>query len=365
MREVGEERGRPDRERGLLVVDDAGRDGRVPDVLQHGAGADPDRHQEPVEVARLVGEGRRHEDHRVGAEGEPRGADSDARGEGVAGVHHPLRLPGGARGVADLDDLVRIDPPLVEEGPGVDLVLPALLEKHGLERVVAGVAAGAPAPARAAPQHEDVLEVGEPAAKPVEHRLVLEPAEAARDEDRAGLGEREHELELARPEDGHQGVRDGADANAREVDGRELPPVGELERHHVPLADPVGGEPRPDAARDSVDVPVREGGAGARLGPVVGDEDLVRVVAEGVVQVVGGGAIRPVSGRGRGLDPLPRQHDAAVVAVSPGGRARRVHPIPSPCLVDRRARPGSVPPGDRGPARERGSWAASFHAARG
>ena len=301
----------------------------VPDVLQDGAGADPDRHQEPVEIAGLVREGRRHENHGVGAEGEPAGADADARGERVAGVHHPLRLPGGPRGVADLDHLVRIDPPLVEERSGIDLVLPALIEKGGLERILA-----------LAPQHEDVLEARQLRAETLDHRLVLEPAEGARDEERPGLREREHEFELAGPEDRHQRVRDRSDPHAREVDRRELPPVGELERHHVPLGDAMGGEPRPDAAREPVDVAVGEGGAGARFGLVVGDEDLVRVVAEGLVQIVAGGAVRPVSGRGRGLDPLPGQYDAPIVAgpaaaVPRPADARRIHRISFPPSVVR------------------------------
>ena len=263
------------------------------------------------------------------------------RGERVAGVHHPLRLPGGPRGVADLDQLVRIDPPLVEERLRVDLVLPALGHQRRLEGVLA-----------LSPEHEHVLEVGELRAQALDHRLVLEPAEDARDEQGAGLGEREHELELARPEDRHQGVRHRADANAREVQGRELPPVGELKRHHVPLLDPVRGEARPDAAREPVDVAVREGGPRTGLGPVAGQEDLVRVAVEPIVQVVGGRAVRPVPGRGRRLDPLPAQHDAPIVVGTPA-RARRGHPHPSPCLADRRARPESVPPGGCEPGRGR------------
>ena len=133
--EVGDEGGRPDGERDLLVVDDAGRRRRVPDVLQHGPRAEPDRHQESVEVPGLVGERGSHEDHGVRVEGEAGGADPHACGEGVAGVHHPLRLARGSRGVANLDHLVRVDAPLVEERPRVDLVLPALVHEGRLEGV--------------------------------------------------------------------------------------------------------------------------------------------------------------------------------------------------------------------------------------
>ena len=286
-----------------------------------------------------MGEGRRHEDDGVGGEREPVGAQSRARGQRVAGVHHPLRLPGGARGVADFDDLVRIDPALVEQRSGVDLVLPALLDERGSEAVLAFT-----------PQHEDVIEAGKLPAKTLDHRFVLEPAEDARNEERAGFGEREHEFELARPEDRHQRVRNRSDAHAREVERSELPPVGELERHHVALLDAVGGEARPDAARDPIDVAVGEGGANPGLGLVVGDEDLVRVVAQGLVEIVAGGAVRPVPGRGGGLDSFPGQHDEPIVA-DRAARLGRVHGLALLPSSIAGLGGGSVPPG---PARAEG-----------
>ena len=43
MGKIGQERGRPHRERHPLVMDDAGRRFRVPYVLQYGAGAESER----------------------------------------------------------------------------------------------------------------------------------------------------------------------------------------------------------------------------------------------------------------------------------------------------------------------------------
>ena len=58
--------------------------------------------------------------------------------------------------------------------------------------------------------------------------------------------EAQHEAQLALAEDRHQRIGDRADAVAGEEQRRELPPVRQLERDHVALADAALEEPRRD-----------------------------------------------------------------------------------------------------------------------
>jgi hypothetical protein len=61
-----------------------------------------------------------------------------------------------------------------------------------------------------------------------QHGGVVEPAGHRRDHAHPGPGPLQDVPHLAMPQDGQDGVGDGADAGAGQVQGGELPPVGQL-----------------------------------------------------------------------------------------------------------------------------------------
>ena len=212
--------------------------------LQHGPGAEPDLHQDSIEIAGLVSERRRHQDDGPGREREAVGADPHAGGEGVAGVHHPLRLSGGSRGVAELDHLVRIHPALVEQRP-VSISLPAAHER-GFEPVLG-----------LRPRARDVLEIGRFARMPAIIGSYSEPAEhAGMNRARVCANESMNSSSRAR-KIGIKGFEIAPISHAREVQRRELHQLGSWTPPRLP-SHAVGGEPGSDAPRDPVHVAVGE-----------------------------------------------------------------------------------------------------------
>jgi hypothetical protein len=163
----------------------------------------------------------------------------------VGGLHHALGLTRGARGVEQLDHVVRVRPAAGELGGGVEIVLPAPLDQRALEAVVALPA-----------HHQHAFERRQRAAQVGQHGGVVVATEAARHHHEARLGEVEHEAEFALAKDRHQRVADGADAKARQVQRDELPPVRQLERHHVARLHAKADQPQRDAVDAQLELQV-------------------------------------------------------------------------------------------------------------
>ena len=130
---VGEERRGAHRVGDPLGLDELHEVGRVPDLLQDETRAGAQGELHAVEEAGLVPERRRHvaDVARGGAE---RALDRLDRGrDRVGGVHHALRLAGGAGGEHQLDDVV---------GPGTQQA------EQAAKPIVAGAAVEQLVPAR-------------------------------------------------------------------------------------------------------------------------------------------------------------------------------------------------------------------------
>ena len=141
--------------RGALGADQLDRLLRLPDVLQHGAGAQHDRHHQAVHEAGLVRHGRGHQHHVVRAQAQALGVGNDVGHRGVGRVHHALGLAGGARGVDQLRHIVRAGPVAREDLLRVGLVLPGRAAEQALEAVGARAA-----------DHHDLLQVGQARLQP-------------------------------------------------------------------------------------------------------------------------------------------------------------------------------------------------------
>ena len=84
---------------------------------------------------------------------------------------------------------------------------------------------------------------------------------------RLRLGEIEHEREFALAEDRHQRVGAHADAQAGDVQGVELPPVGKLEGEHIALSEPMRMEAERHPVREPLQLAPGEGRLAAVLHP--------------------------------------------------------------------------------------------------
>ncbi|MEA3220799.1 MAG: hypothetical protein OZX49_01914 [Immundisolibacter sp.] len=206
-------------------------------------------------------------------------------------MHGALGLAGGAGGVEQLDDGVGVRPAAGEFGIGVELVFPAGFEQHAVEAVRPVVA-----------DRQHALQMRQLAAQAGQHGRVVEAAEAVRHHQQLGLRELQHERQLALAKNRHQRIADRADAQARQVQRHELPPVGQLEGHHVTRLDAQAKQAERHAVGAVLQLQVRQARGKAGDAVVVDHGQAVRVAVRDLVEHVGQQAIAPQAGVGHGGD---------------------------------------------------------------
>ena len=166
--------------------------------------------------AGLVRERRCHEHYR--AIGKPLGLhDTNAGKQCVIGVHHALWLTSRSGGVADLHDFVRAETPFVQQAGRADLVFPTAIDKCRFEGLFGRAA-----------DDKDFFEIGHVSTDVLDHRGIVKTAKGLRDEQCLGVREGQHEGHLALAKDRHQGIGDGPDVHACQMNGEEFPPVWHL-----------------------------------------------------------------------------------------------------------------------------------------
>ena len=251
--QVGQERRGRLHERDAEAAHRVEADVRVPHLLEDLRDAQPERDPHPVQEAGLVGQGRGHVDHVVGAQ--PKVLDVVIGGavQHVVAVQSALRLTRGARREQQLGDLIA--------GQGGEAGGPSAVEQLAVPVGRLGVPVGqlavpveqlaVPVEQLAVPvgQHDDVLESWQRRAQTFGHRTMVATPVFPRHEQHAGAALAQHERELALAEDRHQRLAHRAGPQRAQRDRDELEAVGELESHRLALeyaeqeqrcCDPVG-----------------------------------------------------------------------------------------------------------------------------
>ncbi len=218
-------------------------------------------------------------DDAVAVDAEPLGERLDGRDERVVGVHDTLGFAGGTGGEHQQRHLVR-----VRAHRGELSRVSALLPRCGHERFpgrvrIAGLAV----------DNEHVLQRRPGRPEPVRHRRVVELAELPRNHQHLGLGEPDHEADLAVPVDRDQRVTDSTDPGGREMQDQELDPVRQLERHHVAGLDAEFQQTQCATVGFGLQLTVGDLPAG------VDRRRLVRGAGDSIVKKVGDGAVREVA----------------------------------------------------------------------
>src|SRR5712691_7396268 len=283
IRQVLEERGRAHREGDALDLDEPGRGRGIPDVEPDARRAEQHRRRKAVEVAGLMAEGRRHQDHVLAGEPEPLVRRPHQRERRVLCLHNPLPLPGGAGGEDHLVHGVRIG--ARERGPSLSR-LPGGVRQLG-ERSLAR--------RRCAAGDEHAPEARQLGLEGGHHCRVVEAAEPLRDHDGVGLEEPEDEPQLGRAVDRRDRIQHGAEAIEREGDEHELVPVGELD-----------GDDR--AARDAVSDSFRQSPLAISARTRSSGAASASLMAPARIRFPGSRTSGPSVCRGRGPPALPRAY---------------------------------------------------------
>ena len=280
--QVGQERGRCHREARALGADHLDRLLRLPDILQHRAGFEHDRHHQAVHEAGLVRHRRGHQHHGLGVQVQAAGVGDDVGHGGVGRMHHALGLAGRARGVDQLGDVVRTGAAGAQDLGRIGRLFPLGAAEQGLEAVGAF----------AIDDHE-LLQLGDAVLEAARHLLEVKAAEPLGRDQQLGLAMLEHEAELALAEDMHQRIDDRTDARAGQVGQRELPPVGQLAGHDVVLAHAQAVQADGHPVRHLRQLAVAEALDLTGLGAIGGQRPLVRTGRDAGIELVVDGAVVP------------------------------------------------------------------------
>ena len=162
------------------------------------------------------------------------------RAQRLVGVHHALRLAGGAGREAD-----------VRERAGVD-VRHAVRGRRGRQRVV-----GHEVVRRRPVEHDHVLEALHLVAQPAGQRHVVGALAAGRHDERSRPGPPQHEGGVLRPRGERDAGVDGAEAGDREHERAELEPVGDHDRDAVAGSHAEVREAAGEAVGERVELGVR------------------------------------------------------------------------------------------------------------
>ena len=288
----------------VLVDHDAHAVLDLPDVLQHGGGAEADCQHHDGDVAGHVTDWRAGQHDVAGVEMKAPAERIGAGDQAVRGVHHPLRRTRRSGGEHHHREIVGMKRRC--GGAGGSLDSRAALEQQLVEAVLA-----------LAVDDDHVLELGQLGAHARRHRFVVEATEQLGHDQHLGLGEGQHVTELALAEDRHERVDDRPEPAAGQRDDNELPPVRQLDGDDVAPAD-AEAEQRAGSARDLVaELGIAETRGLGSIDPVADHRRLVRRSGDRGDQVVVDGAVQP--------EPA-RAHRAAVGSEVEGRNRHAVSP---------------------------------------
>lgn len=136
--------------------------------------------------------------------------------------------------------------------------------------------------------------IRQPVADAGDHGRIVEAAERGWHDQHLQFRQAEHEGELALAKDDHERVRHRAKLQAGEVEDREFPPVRQLERHDVALADAARGKGARNGRGHGVELAVADALRVTALAAVGDDGGLVRRRRHGTCQVLQQGCVRPI-----------------------------------------------------------------------
>jgi hypothetical protein len=159
---------------------------------------------------------------------------------------------------------------------------------------------------------DDVLQIGKARLETGNHLLMVEAAELFRHDDDLAGAVLQHERKFALPENMHQGVDDGADARAREIGQRELPPVRQLHGNDVV---PANAEPRKansNAVRHRRHLPMGEAPDLAAFQRHRCQRQLVGTRCDAGIQIVVDGPVAPKALRDHGSAAWWQQYGVEV-----------------------------------------------------
>ncbi len=155
---------------------------RVPDILQHYAGAEYNRHHQPIHKPGLVRHRRGHQNDIVGSEMQSFCIGDNIRHGGIRRMHHTFRLAGRARRVDQLRDVVRAGTMTCENLVRVRRVFPLRLAEQLLETIVAR-----------ASHYDYVQQIRKARLETGDHLLMVEVTELFRHDDDLASAVLQHE----------------------------------------------------------------------------------------------------------------------------------------------------------------------------
>lgn len=277
--QVGQERRCRRRVRDAVPLDQLDEPLRVPHLLVDPGRAELDRQPRAVEQPGQVRERGGHVQHAAGIDLHPLRHRPVRGPQRVVRVHDALGLAGSSRGEDQQRDLVR-----GRAQPG-HFFRRVLLFPRGRQEFLER---RPPRPGRPA-DDQQVFQVRQVRADPLDHPDVIEPAELLRDDEHARSRQPQPGADFAVPEDRDQRIADRADAGAREVRHQPLDAVGQLEGHHVAGIDAQLQQPGRAALHQVGQLAVGDGAV------LVHRRDLVRHASGRRVEVVRDDLAGPVA----------------------------------------------------------------------
>ncbi len=280
-----EERGGPRHVRAVFRHCERHRIVGVPALHQHGGGTDQQRTLEGVDGAADVRDRRGNQELVAGVDAPVIRDLGDERMDRIVRVENALGPSGGARGVHDHPDRIRVE--FARGCCAVDV------EQVRVGAVGAGVVA----------HHHDLRRGVHRGRHAAQHGGVVMAAEGAGHEDHPALGVVEDEAQFVVAQRRQDRVHHHPRQRRPEIHDCGLVPVGQHERHHTAFGHPVG-QRRGQRACSAVQL------ATVHPNVAVDHDDAVRRLRRGVPKCVGQRATHPESAvvclRGAGIVPPDR-----------------------------------------------------------